>query len=858
VHNVKKASIIVLLPLLFLALSPMNAQQVGGDVTVTLKWMSPNQKGPDLDLHVIDPAGERIFFDHPVSKSGGKLDHDDRCKEPGDFQETITWPRGQAPSGVYQVEIDYFETCQAEGTVIWQVTVAVDGRTQEFKGTISPGERRRVSRFIRGDSLKDTTGQPIGTPDNPLPPQETASLTVSGLKPNGIFKIEVARKGGPVICQLPRVRADNFGNLLNLTLCWDMGFDANGDFQPDQAAGEYEVRVSGEGITKTIPMFMGRRSPRPFLFPANDRGQLSPGFLEGESVYVRGFNLPANRRFPIYVCRDRSVWEEGFSLEQRCTGTEMLVELKWEAPADLDLWVEDPLGNVASFENPITPIDGQLETDQFQGPAVERFRLPEAPAGEYKIWVTYFQGTGEVPFTISVAVAGDVKTFPGKLSQEGDSTEDQPIRLMNSISPLKVTVQTDTQGNLSTTLVWPKARLGDWDLIADLDGSGAFTTGDAVWQVQQTGFVVAKAPASPSLSLVEGSIQAQREIRLELASDENGNYKNVFMRGEPIYIWANPKRRPGIPTSGSVDKYIVKSRPSWNQGDKIIEMDNKVADVVRAKCINQTPVLISNGLEPGLYDAVIDVNQNGQYDVGIDILDSPGFEVASTFGGKLSPLQDEIRKAKDGAEIPIDPGTYEGNLLIPEGKRLTLEIKSGGKVIFKGDGRAPVIHVQRNATLVLTVEAGADGFTITGGINGILIEEGGKVEIRGAVLSQGGQQQRFLGTITDNREWGIRISRGSKQVVVYGVTITANGKGGILVEKNSNASLSLNIITNNQGDGVAVKENSNAKLNNNTIVGNTGCGISKDSGSKAFGKKKDRHPQQDNTVNGNNPDFCGL
>ena len=108
-----------------------------GKVTVTLTWDST----ADLDLHVIDPYGEEIYYDHPTSESGGMLDYDDRCDDHGpDGQpggpENIYWDN--PPEETYTVEINYYEECQGEGTTHWWVRILIDGHEENFDGTISP------------------------------------------------------------------------------------------------------------------------------------------------------------------------------------------------------------------------------------------------------------------------------------------------------------------------------------------------------------------------------------------------------------------------------------------------------------------------------------------------------------------------------------------------------------------------------------------------------------------------------------------------------------------------------------------------------------------------------------------------
>jgi len=127
----------------------VNGTCVGsGDVQVTLTWRST----ADIDLHVIDPTGEEIYYDHDTSASGGQLDVDDQCE--GGVQggpENIFWPTGGAPRGQFEVRVVYYEECSepGEGPTGWTVTTLVDGKSNTYSGTISPGETQSVCTFSR-------------------------------------------------------------------------------------------------------------------------------------------------------------------------------------------------------------------------------------------------------------------------------------------------------------------------------------------------------------------------------------------------------------------------------------------------------------------------------------------------------------------------------------------------------------------------------------------------------------------------------------------------------------------------------------------------------------------------------------
>jgi len=128
----------------------VNGTCVGsGDVRVTLTWRST----ADIDLHVIDPTGEEIYYNHDASASGGQLDVDDQCHETTAHggPENIFWPTGGAPRGQYEVRVVYYEECSeaGEGPTGWTVTTLVDGQSKTYSGTISPGETQSVCTFSR-------------------------------------------------------------------------------------------------------------------------------------------------------------------------------------------------------------------------------------------------------------------------------------------------------------------------------------------------------------------------------------------------------------------------------------------------------------------------------------------------------------------------------------------------------------------------------------------------------------------------------------------------------------------------------------------------------------------------------------
>ena len=118
-----------------------------GDLVVSLLWQSV----VDLDLRVIDPRGEEIYFENPRSLTGGLLEYEANAScftattEP---LESIFWKADTAPSGDYQVIVDYYGTCEDEAEQEFLVGVWIDGELVDtVEGTIEPQTMQVVLEF---------------------------------------------------------------------------------------------------------------------------------------------------------------------------------------------------------------------------------------------------------------------------------------------------------------------------------------------------------------------------------------------------------------------------------------------------------------------------------------------------------------------------------------------------------------------------------------------------------------------------------------------------------------------------------------------------------------------------------------
>lgn len=115
-----------------------------GDVQINVTWDSK----ADLDLHVVDPTQQEIYWAGRTSTTGGMLDLDSNaaCATDGPRAENVFWASGLiAPRGEYQVRVDQWSNCGAPLTN-YVVTVNARGKPPQvftgfFTGTGDGGGR---------------------------------------------------------------------------------------------------------------------------------------------------------------------------------------------------------------------------------------------------------------------------------------------------------------------------------------------------------------------------------------------------------------------------------------------------------------------------------------------------------------------------------------------------------------------------------------------------------------------------------------------------------------------------------------------------------------------------------------------
>ncbi len=130
-------------------------QAATGDIQISVSWSDTS----DVDLHVIDPSGEEVYFGHKNAASGGFLDIDSNagCSDdgpPSGFHknnENTVWPVGMAVPGNYTVILDYWSPCGFSQTD-WVVTIQRTGAaaqifTGNFVGASAPDDTVSVFTY---------------------------------------------------------------------------------------------------------------------------------------------------------------------------------------------------------------------------------------------------------------------------------------------------------------------------------------------------------------------------------------------------------------------------------------------------------------------------------------------------------------------------------------------------------------------------------------------------------------------------------------------------------------------------------------------------------------------------------------
>ena len=195
-----------------------------GVVQVSLSWDTPT----DVDLHVVEPGGDELYWADRTTPSGGVLDLDSNaaCSIDGVNNENVTWGT-VAPSGDYVVRVNFWSDCGGLGAN-YAVTVRACGSVSTYTGTFAPGTANPggagAGRLVATFS-SECGARVRGTARYEDVPQTTAGLApTSGMLPIRFATVRVKRAADDVV-------------LAEGATTQDGSFDLR--FRNDQAPGYY-------------------------------------------------------------------------------------------------------------------------------------------------------------------------------------------------------------------------------------------------------------------------------------------------------------------------------------------------------------------------------------------------------------------------------------------------------------------------------------------------------------------------------------------------------------------------------------------------------------------------------------------
>ena len=174
-------------------------QDAGGqyedvDIRATLIWNNRN----DLDLMMLTPLGNRIYFRDKRDFTGGELDVDRNvCGETMEPVENIRWPRGKAREGCYVVMLwNYAHHMPSRQDTPYQLELEVGGQRFTYEGVFRAGDPVRVQREVVRFSV-DRNGKLLASPASPLNARTVSGTAATWGLTSGAFAKVVGISNSP-------------------------------------------------------------------------------------------------------------------------------------------------------------------------------------------------------------------------------------------------------------------------------------------------------------------------------------------------------------------------------------------------------------------------------------------------------------------------------------------------------------------------------------------------------------------------------------------------------------------------------------------------------------------------------------
>jgi len=257
--------------------------------------------------------------------------------------------------------------------------------------------------------------------------------------------------------------------------------------------------------------------------------------------------------------------------------------------------------------------------------------------------------------------------------------------------------QADDKGHVLVDVWTGCPQPGAYDIFIDLNNNGKLDTAvdlasgvktrDVLYGFRTAGALVQEKPVVPGEMDLVAELGCTEDVYEKGPAPRVGSDKALCVRAAPALVGEHPM-------ANEASIYVVRHQDAWKTGDKL---ENKGPGPTKVRTVGAwgidrvrvwpAPVL------PGTYDVVVDVDNNGSYDRGIDLLDNTGTQengvsvgMVVTDAGNLvtlagrvvdssgSPVGGAIVSSKGSASEPIqtaEDGTYTLHKVLPQ--KVTVE-----------------------------------------------------------------------------------------------------------------------------------------------------------------------------------------
>lgn len=126
-----------------------------------LEWLAWDTDHTDIDLHVVEPSGELVYYGHRFSQTGGQLSRD--------FTQGYgpeVYLNRDAPPGIYMVRAKYFSSSQVSAAtgatcaVLWQVTDLGDFARERLSVSVVRLNRHKQTQDVLCADLPEVGAAP--------------------------------------------------------------------------------------------------------------------------------------------------------------------------------------------------------------------------------------------------------------------------------------------------------------------------------------------------------------------------------------------------------------------------------------------------------------------------------------------------------------------------------------------------------------------------------------------------------------------------------------------------------------------------------------------------------------------------